>query len=159
MSEHPADLIGEAFRQAFYPDLIEEDRTGDGRRLAQKATLILAGIAIVPALLIGVFAEPLFSFVFGADWARAGTYASALVLLVVSGFVNIPSVSLITVLGLQRVLLINEIAALILRCLAIFAGAAMDSDYMAVLLYVAVGVSANAVLIGYGLTRNARQIA
>jgi O-antigen/teichoic acid export membrane protein len=151
---HPADLVGESFRQAFYPDLIEAEREGESKKLAIRATLIATALVSPPALIIWLFAEPVFSYVFGNEWETAGTYASVLVFMVLSSFVNIPSVSLITVLGLQRFMLITELPALGLRCGAILLGAALESDVAAVAMYSAAGIVVNLVIIAYALTRD-----
>ena len=90
--------------------------------------------------------KPLFSFVFGAKWYSAGLYARWLAVAWFFGFINVPSVMLIPIVGLQNKFLIYESALFLFRALSIPIGAYIGDVFTAIALYSFVGATFNFLL-------------
>lgn len=145
----PTTLIGQSVASVFYPRINEAVlNQEDPHRLLLRATLSLAVLGVVPFGLVVAFGPWLFGLVFGHEWYTAGVYAQWLALWSYFGFMNRPSVGAIPVLALQGFFLIYEIASIISRTLALFAGFFIfESALVAVALFSLVSVLLNAVLI------------
>ncbi|WP_171030944.1 MULTISPECIES: lipopolysaccharide biosynthesis protein [Pseudomonas] len=75
----PSAVVGSAIGQVFYQRAsVELRESGNMRRSFRAAWLRLLAISIPPFLVIYLFAEPLFAWVFGENWRVAGTYAEIL---------------------------------------------------------------------------------
>lgn len=146
--EMPSNVIGEAVRRVFYQRAAGLRREGENvLPLWLKTTLVMAAMAAPPAIVIVVYAPPLFAFVFGSEWAIAGEFAQWLVLWWATAFARIPSAALIPVFNLQGYALILELAALALRIAAVVVAVMIGDALVAVALYA-----------GAGMIRDAMQI-
>lgn len=75
----PIALIGEAMMEVFRSRAMEDLRQqGTCRPLFIKTLLSLTVIGLPPALLLILFGQEIFAFVFGEDWREAGLYATIL---------------------------------------------------------------------------------
>ena len=75
----PIALIGESMMEVFRSRAMEElKQHGTCRPLFIKTLLSLAVIGLPPALLLILFGQEIFAFVFGEDWRKAGLYATIL---------------------------------------------------------------------------------
>lgn len=75
----PSAVLGSAIGQVFYQRAsVELREKGNMRQSFRGAWLRLLAISIPPFLIIYLFAEPLFAWVFGESWRVAGTYAEIL---------------------------------------------------------------------------------
>ncbi len=72
----PIVFLGRAIAQVFYRKAAESRREGTVAKLVSVTSLALLGIIILPMLLIVLFGEGLFGFVFGEKWIIAGTIAA-----------------------------------------------------------------------------------
>ncbi|MEM7230911.1 MAG: oligosaccharide flippase family protein [Planctomycetota bacterium] len=63
---------------------------------------LLVALGTLPILLLGVAGAPLFSFVFGSEWAEAGLYSQVLSLAILVEFVTAPLNQLFNVLERQK---------------------------------------------------------
>lgn len=87
----PAALIGQAVAQVAYRELAEARNQGQPLRpILRKMMLALAGLALLPFLVIQFAGEPLFALVFGPNWHTAGQYAEAMALFILFHFVASP---------------------------------------------------------------------
>lgn len=120
--QKPMGFIGNSFRQAFYPKAVESYRDGHLFRILLKGTLSLFVLGFGPFVIIELFAEDLFGFMFGDKWIISGTYAKWMMLWVFAGFINIPSVVSIPVLNLQKSFFIYEILYTLSRIGVLFYG-------------------------------------
>lgn len=137
---HPADLTGEAIRQAAFPELV---KAAENRKLASAVMRISAVLALVtlPALVIIVIYGPeLFAVVLGEQWRESGTIASYLIFYVASSFLNVPVNVAIQILEIQRLQLRLEILVFILRVVSIVAGAIIGGLILASALFSISGV-------------------
>lgn len=145
----PSMLIGKAVSDVFYPTITEAaNRNENLYRPIFKATLVLAGVGIVPYGVFFIFGPSLFSFVFGEEWIVAGEYARWLSAWSYFGFINRPSVAAIAVLNMQGFFLVYEIVSLMLRAVSLYIGfAVLNNDVQAVILFSISGVILNLALI------------
>ena len=107
----------------------------------------LATTGIIPFGIIIAFAPVLFSFVFGADWHNAGVYASWLSIWVYFEFCNVPAVTVIPVIGIQKQFFFFGFVVLAIRIISIVVGGAWNSPITAIILYSASGSALNLGLI------------
>ena len=145
---YPVQVVGQSIRQVYYPRAKQAYDQGRAYPYAMRLSLILAASAVIPTLVIALFAPPIFGFCFGEEWRQAGVYSSLLVWWLAVGFVNIPSVSLIPIVGLQRFHLTIESAFFAPRIAAIAFGAWLNSEIVAIAALACVGVVFNVLLIG-----------
>lgn len=142
----PSWLVGQAVNQVYLGEAAEMARDRPGRlwELYMKLStyLSLAGVAI--AVGIAALSPWAFPFVFGSEWAEAGTYAQLLVLSFVGQFVVAPVSLTLSILEKQRAQLAWD-AGRFLAVVAVFETCRRvdAAPEMAVLAYSAV------LLIGY----------
>ena len=75
----PIALIGESMMEVFRSRAMEDLKEyGTCRPLFIKTLLSLTVIGLPPALLLILFGQEIFAFVFGEDWREAGLYATIL---------------------------------------------------------------------------------
>jgi O-antigen/teichoic acid export membrane protein len=87
----PSIVLGLAMSQVFYKKASKnyaEDK--DIQDLTKKLIFTLGVIAAIPAIIVYLFSEDLFVFVFGENWAEAGRYAKALVGYIFFHFIASP---------------------------------------------------------------------
>jgi len=99
----PLIIVGVAIGRVFYQRSLE--LTNDGKsvvKLLKKTILMLVLLAVVPFTIIYFFGEPMFSFVFGAAWAKSGYYSEIMALWSLMLFVVSPLSSLPLVLRRQK---------------------------------------------------------
>lgn len=109
----PMGMVGTAIAQVFYQKASEEkNRTGNVKSVVREIHTRLISIGIFPFVVFTILAEDLFSFVFGADWLTAGTYAMLLAPWIFTVFIFSPISSLFGVLERQRSFLSFEILTL-----------------------------------------------
>lgn len=151
----PSRLVGQAVGDVFYPRVTEASHRGeDVSRLILKATLALAAVGFLPFAVVVAFGPQLFSFVFGAEWVRAGEYARWMALWMFMGFINRPSVAAIATLSIQGFFLIFEFLSIGSRIIALAVGFLFfKNDVIAVALFALVGMLLNLFLISATLFR------
>jgi lipopolysaccharide exporter len=151
----PAALIGNSVKQVYYQKasaLYNDNQSVF--RIYFKTTQLLALIALIPFVIVILWGEPIFNFVFGTQWGTAGKYASILSFWLFFGFINPPSVITIYLLELNKVQLVWEIFLLIFRVLAIYAGFILYKDVIvSISLFAIVGILFNIILIGIAFTK------
>lgn len=146
--EMPTNLIGNSFRRVYYQEAAITRRDGKAiLPLWRKATIVMSLMAIIPAAVLAAFAPPAFEFVFGSEWQEAGRYAQWLALWWFSTFSNIPSSTLVPVLGLQAAALMFEIGGLALRAVAFLSALLLGDALLAIAFYSIAGCIANFALI------------
>jgi len=115
----------------------------------QKMTLGLVALVLPPSLLFFVFSTSLFSWVFGQHWQTAGEFAGWLVLWLMIGFCNVPSVLIARVRRKQKQLFIYEVFQLSLRFTCLIIGGLYLNVHMTVILFTVVGIFTNFALISW----------
>lgn len=141
----PVGLIGASTKEVYYQAASRKFARGEGfLDLYTKTTIGLIKLIILPFLVILLFGEPLFEFVFGEEWSASGIISQILILWVLFLFINSPTMVTFNILHLQKEALLLEIVSVSLRFLSLYVGyAVFDSYYMSVSFYVAISVMAN----------------
>jgi len=98
-------------------------------------------------------APAVFVWLLGEEWRTAGAFARYLVAWLAVGFVNIPSVSIVPLLDMQRWHAGYEVVYLLFRAAALVVGARTGDPILAIALFSGVGVLFNLVLIAVPLYR------
>lgn len=152
----PAQLIGNAVGDVFYPRIAEASNRGENlSKLILKATATLAAVGILPFGLIAATGPWLFGFVFGQEWVIAGEYARWLSLISFCNLIDGPVKKGILVMNLQFSFLVFNVCAAILRIGALACGALIfKSALTAVIFYSMVGGFSWLMLIPYVLFKS-----
>ena len=149
----PIGLLGRSTRQVLYPRLSLAMRDGSALRVALRATSLLAVVAAVPVALVVAAGPAIYRFVLGSEWELAGEFSRYLVLWLAVAFVNIPSVSLVPLLEMQRWHAVYEVVYLCARLAALLLGGSTGDPLTGIALFSLVGVGFNLVLIAVPLIR------
>ena len=137
----PVSLIGKSVDNVFYPSFRSHSLQG----MALEATFlrVVGGLALVglpPFAVVFLFGEPLFALAFGAEWARAGEYASWLAVWLYFMLVNRPCVGATSVLNMQRTFLVQTVFTLVARAASLLIGVwYFSNDLLAIALFSLVG--------------------
>ncbi len=147
----PARLLGGSVRQVYYQRASELFNNGrDIVSFYKKTTFGLIKITILPYLVIGIFAEKLFTVIFGAEWGISGIYAQILILFIFTITINPPTVMNIQILGIQKFHLKYEILLALCRFISIYVGfAVFNNHYISIGLFSVVGILFNVFLMIY----------
>jgi O-antigen/teichoic acid export membrane protein len=144
----PMGLILRALRQVLLQKACETDHHG-GSLLALyiKITSGLFALAVVPSLILFIWAPQIFSLIFGRRWLTAGEFASSLVLWQAFMFCNLPSVLFASILRLQRQLFFFDIILLAARTLVLIVGGIYMTASHTIFLFSIVGAIMNIIFI------------
>ncbi len=147
----PSVVIGKSIQKVFYQKATEI--YNDGKVLTRpilQTTLGLISIGILPFLVIFIFGPDLFKFVFGEDWYVAGKYARWISIWMFVGFINIPSVTSIPILGLEKFFLKYELVSIIARLIGLlYGGLILQDDLLTVIVFSVIGAVLNVFIIFY----------
>ena len=117
----PANMIGKAIIDVFYPRLSRKADAGESLRPTLiRATAALALLAAPPALIVAIYAPSLFALVFGQDWLPSGQYAQWLAIWTFMMISNRAVMAAIPVISAQRYLLFYTLISTPLRAAAIY---------------------------------------
>lgn len=147
----PARLIGGSVRQVYYQTASKLYSEGKNiKRIFEKSTINLIKVTLIPFLIVGIFSQKIFIFLFGPEWGISGIYAQFLIFFIFTITINPPAIMSIQILGKQKFHLKYEILLAISRFLSIFIGFYFfDSHYVSIGLFALVGLIFNLVLIIY----------
>lgn len=149
----PGNLLGQSLRQVLYPHLSRRLDDPKLPRFALNVTLGLAGLAVVPVVLLAIFGPSVFAWLFGEEWRLGGSFAGYLSLMFAMGLTNIPAMSLIPLLRMQRWHASYEVVYLVVRVAALVVGGLLVGPIGAVAGYSFAGLAFNIVLIVVVLNR------
>lgn len=136
VSQLPLTLIGQAFGHVFFRRVA--DCRGDGRRvqrLLNRSALFLLILISPPMIVLFLWAEPLFGFVFGERWTEAGTYARLLIPWMTAGFVVQPISYSLQAFEKQDMIFLWNVTVLPLGLGAVFVGYLMQDVRWSILFY------------------------
>jgi len=144
----PSALVSGSVRGVFFQRASELYNKGKSfYRLLFRTVASLCGIGISPVMLIVLFGPEIFSFVFGAEWREAGTLTQWLACWWFLGFITGPAVETLTILRMQKYLLLFQIAFSLSSVAAIVIGAMMGDYVLAIAACSIVGVVFNLFLL------------
>lgn len=146
----PATLIGSSVGNVFYPKIARAYNAGENPiPFLNKATFATFFVGFFPFLIVMIFGEWVFKFVFGAEWDIAGQYAQWMALWVLVSLAARPLIATIPVVDMQGVFLICEIFFLAFKsAVLVGAGYFYRDALLAVALYSIVTASSYCVLYG-----------
>ncbi|MFC4402978.1 lipopolysaccharide biosynthesis protein [Gracilibacillus xinjiangensis] len=107
----PSSLVSQSISQVYLheaPKLLKED-IRHVRNLYLKTAKNLLLFGGIPIILLAVFGEPAFSFIFGEEWSDSGVYMQILALLFIGQFTVVPLSQTLNILGKQHVQLVWDI--------------------------------------------------
>ena len=153
----PILLIGDAVRQAFYPQGAKLFHEGRLAIFLARTTIGLTLLCLPLALALVFLGPQVFAWALGENWIRSGIYAQVMGFWLLSSVVMAPSLMAIHILGLQKLHAIAESVVLLLRAAALVIGGLLASDLLAIILYSAVGLAMNTFLIGSAILGSSRK--
>ena len=153
----PCQIVSAAFERVLFARTAERVRErqpvmGDLLRFVA-ATV---GVAIVVAVALWFFAEPLMAFCFGDRWEGCGVYIRALLPWAVALMANLPLMYIPNIYGTQRTELFIYLGQLALRVASIAIGISVGSFLLGVRLFAAASALTSVVLVVWYLATCAK---
>jgi O-antigen/teichoic acid export membrane protein len=146
----PMNFILTPLRQVLFQKASEtHNQGGNLYPLFLKTTGGLMAIALVPCAILFIWAPQLFSWIFGAEWHEAGTYARWLLLWLFAGFCNVPAVIFARIMRQQRNLFLYEGIILLSRTTILVIGGIYWSSLTSIISFSILGFILNIALIGW----------
>lgn len=111
----PTSIIGRAFSQVFYKEIVDEkEHLGNGKEIFKRTLVKLSIISIFLFTILFYIVEELFVIFFGSEWQIAGAYARILIPLYAIRFV-VSSLSM-TLSAFKKEKLALKLQILLLAC-------------------------------------------
>lgn len=147
----PMGLVTYSVSQVFYQEAASRyNQSKDLAQLVKSTYKKLFLIAVVPFVILLLFAPQIFAVIFGENWRSAGDYTRFLIPWLFLVFMNSPITTLIYILKKQKLFLFFEIVLLSSRVMALFLGFVVFANpYISVGLYSTVGFLYNLFLVFY----------
>ena len=114
----PSALLISGVLEAFIPRAAMAKHENKHTELLERLSTRLISIAIFPCLILGIFSDRLFPFVFGAEWLQAGLIAQVLIFKVFFEIITAPPLSLVDIMGKQELNLIKGIMSCLIALAA-----------------------------------------
>ena len=144
----PVGLIIGALRQVLFQKASEAEHQNQSLlSLYIKTTVGLFAVAILPALVLLIFAPQLFTLILGTQWHMAGVFARSLTVWLLFMFCSLPSVLFARILRLQRRLFIFDIVLLAIRSLILILGGFFMSATYTIMFFAIAGAIMNGIFI------------
>lgn len=111
----PSSLVGGAVGQVFFQRATAEKKaTGKAVRIFDKTIITLAGIGIPSFLIIFLYADIAFNFIFGEKWEVAGEYAKILAPMFCVRFITAAVSNINNVFEKQKIALAWQVALMLI---------------------------------------------
>lgn len=144
----PMSLVLTALRQVLFQKACEFQHQGKGISLLYiRTVLALFAIALIPSLILIIWAPQIFTFIFGARWHEAGTLARSLIIWMIFAFCNLPATVFARIIRIQRSIFLYDILLLIARTSVLILGGMYLKLIQTVTIFAIVGASMNIILI------------
>lgn len=115
----PISLVGSSVSQVYFSNAVHEHRNGQlGEYTAQILNRLLR-LGVGPIIFLGIVSPPIFSYLFGAEWTRAGVLVAWMSPWFIFQFLASPASMSLHVTNNQRIALVLQVLGLLLRLLAI----------------------------------------
>lgn len=129
----PGSLIAQAVGQVFFPEITQcRNDAAASRALIFKCCGVLFVMIIPAAVILALWAEPIFGFVFGEQWITAGRYCRLMVPSLLGQFAIAPILTCLQAFEKQDVMLAWHAAFLVLAVGALVAGWLAGSAVVAI---------------------------
>lgn len=137
-----------ALRQVLFQKACETHHQGGSLvALYVRITSGLFVLAVLPTVVLVVWAPPIFSWIFGAQWLVAGEFSRSLALWMLFAFCNLPAVLFARLIRIQRAIFFYDLAMLAARVTALVCGGAFLNASATIFLYSFVSAAMNMLLI------------
>ena len=144
----PMTFIGSSIGEVFYQRAARAEHEGTSASLVENLFMQMTRISMLPFLLLAVNGDGFFAFVFGANWAEAGTYAQILSFKLFVSFVISPILNLANVFERQELGLVLGVATTVATLMSIIVGGLLKNVYVSLCLLSVLG---GLVFFGFGL--------
>lgn len=127
----PINFIGSSISQIYYQKAARAKNEGsmDLKKLNARLVSAFGALAVVPVVLIILFGQEIFSFVFGSDYAQAGLYAQWLVAWVALMYILNPLSFMIDIFGKLKFYLSYNILLILSRiAISVFGGIYLTAE-------------------------------
>jgi O-antigen/teichoic acid export membrane protein len=144
----PMGFVTRALRQVLFQKACEIHN--EGERLLPLFLKITAGmfaLALLPSLVLVIWAPEIFAWVFGPEWRTAGEFARSLTLWLLFMFCNLPSLLFARILRIQRKMFGFDLSVLASRTAVLIVGGLYLPAAHTVLWFSVVGAILNVVFI------------
>jgi len=147
----PVRLIGNSVRQVYYQKASKLfSNKSNILRIFNKSTSGLVKSSIIPLILIAIFAQPLFVFLFGKEWLVSGIYAQIIAIYIFTMLINPPATMTLQIFGMQKFSMIYELFLAFCRFIAIYLGYVIwKNHFFSVGFFAFIGIVFNIGLIIY----------
>lgn len=153
----PMGFIMAALRQVLFQKAGETKYQGGKiAALYVKITAGLFSFAFFPTLVLFIWSQEIFIWIFGAQWDVAGVYASYLVLWLAFVFCNLPAILFARIIRIQSTVFFYDLALLVARGLTLIFGGMYFTALKTIILFSVVGAIMNMfliLLVGYAVMR------
>ena len=148
----PVGILANAFEKVFYASYSEKVRQRQPLwRDTLRFTLTLNAIVIPIVAVAFLFAEPLFTFLFGDKWIGTGYYVRCIIPWLVV-LLSANSLSFVAnIFSTQRIDFFFQIAQLLLRVAALWVGISQSNFRLAILLFCTVSTAVQLAQLGWYL--------
>jgi lipopolysaccharide exporter len=144
----PMSFVLTALRQVLFQKACETHNQGGSLlTLYMKITAGLFVLVFFPSIVLFIWSPQIFAWVFSSQWYAAGEFARWLVLWLMFGFCNLPSVLFARILRQQRSLFLYEVALLAVRAAVLVLGGYFLQAIETVVLFSVIGCAMNIFLI------------
>jgi len=144
----PMGLVLTALRQVLFQKACEYQNEGKGIYLLYiRTVLVLFAMAIIPSLILIIWAPQIFAFIFGARWHLAGVLARSLIIWLAVVFCNLPATIFARIIRIQRFVFFYDLVLLALRTATLVLGGMYLKVTQTVMVFAIVGAAMNIFLI------------
>lgn len=145
----PAELIGRAVADVLFPRISRcRYDSNRSRTLLKKVCLHMSLVVLPPMLILLLWADWIFTIIFGTEWAPAGHYAKLMIPMVASQFIVTPIRNAMQAFEKQHIVLVWHIVFLVLSVVAFAAGQRVGSADVAILNYSLMSMAMYAAYVG-----------
>ena len=130
----PTILIVSSIMEAFSPRAALAKYENKHSELLLMVNERVFSLSIFPFIILGIFGDDLFGFVFGSNWIMAGVIAQILVFRVFCEIIFTPALSLTNIVEKQEIGLYRTIANIVVTVLAFVIGGMFNNFYLAILI-------------------------
>jgi len=153
----PMGFILSALRQVLFQKASENQHQGGSlAALYVKITAGLFATALLPSIILIIWAPQLFTWIFGPQWHLAGEFARSLIIWLAVYFCNVPAVLFARIIRIQRFVFFYDITLLIARSSVLLVGGFFLGALQTVWIFALVGAVMNTILIfrvGYAVMK------
>ena len=155
----PMHFIGMAVAQVYLSKLAGAYNEKDPRfySYVKSASVRLFCVGLIPAMFLSFFGSPLFSLVFGSQWAVSGVYASFLVWAFIFQLVSSPLSTVFVIVGRQSMQFAWELGRFAFIVLSVSLANFFGFDSLSAVLFFSVALSASYLIQIYLILKCARE--